>query len=194
MVVGADHRGRGGVGVWGDAASSRLTALRQRPGAPGGSGRRLGGGAGGPGLAGDACCPPCAGLACSGAQPGLGPVVLGRCFVGGRRAYRTTLRGNQARLRLPPQAARTVGPPEGADAPYESIARSAPCGAAAPLPQGGIDQHRCAGPPTPRVRTLCAEARTEGCWVRGGKGGGSLASSSRSAGVAHHLPLLDVGG
>jgi hypothetical protein len=31
MVVGADHRGRAGVGVWRDAASSRLTARRQRP-------------------------------------------------------------------------------------------------------------------------------------------------------------------
>jgi hypothetical protein len=29
----------------------------------------------------------------------------------------TTLSGNEIRLRLPPQAARTVGPPEGADAP-----------------------------------------------------------------------------
>jgi hypothetical protein len=32
MVVGADHCGRGGVGVWRVAASRPLTALRQRPG------------------------------------------------------------------------------------------------------------------------------------------------------------------
>jgi hypothetical protein len=32
MVVGADHRGRACVGVWRDAASRPLTALRQRPG------------------------------------------------------------------------------------------------------------------------------------------------------------------
>ena len=32
MVVGADHRGRVGVGVWRDAASRPLTARRQRPG------------------------------------------------------------------------------------------------------------------------------------------------------------------
>jgi hypothetical protein len=32
MVVGADHRGRACVGVWRDAASGPLTALRQRPG------------------------------------------------------------------------------------------------------------------------------------------------------------------
>jgi hypothetical protein len=31
MVVGADHRGRAGVGVWRDAATARLTARRQRP-------------------------------------------------------------------------------------------------------------------------------------------------------------------
>jgi hypothetical protein len=30
MVVGADHRGRGGVGVWRDAATGPLTARRQR--------------------------------------------------------------------------------------------------------------------------------------------------------------------
>jgi hypothetical protein len=50
MVVGADHRGRAGVGVWRDAATGPLTALRQRPdhaGAAAGSGRRLGGVAGG---------------------------------------------------------------------------------------------------------------------------------------------------
>jgi hypothetical protein len=29
----------------------------------------------------------------------------------------TTMRGNQGRLRLPPQAVRTEGPPKGADAP-----------------------------------------------------------------------------
>jgi hypothetical protein len=32
MVVGADHRGRAGVGVWRDAAPRPLTARRQRPG------------------------------------------------------------------------------------------------------------------------------------------------------------------
>jgi hypothetical protein len=50
MVVGADHRGRAGVGVWRDAASSRLTAWRHWPvtvGAPAGSGRRPDSGAGG---------------------------------------------------------------------------------------------------------------------------------------------------
>jgi hypothetical protein len=31
MVVGADHRGRAGVGVWRDAATGPLTALRYRP-------------------------------------------------------------------------------------------------------------------------------------------------------------------
>jgi len=31
VVVGADHRGRAGVGVWRDAATGPLTALRQRP-------------------------------------------------------------------------------------------------------------------------------------------------------------------
>jgi hypothetical protein len=31
MVVGADHRGRGGVGVWRDAATGPLTALRHQP-------------------------------------------------------------------------------------------------------------------------------------------------------------------
>jgi hypothetical protein len=32
MVVGADHRGRAGVGIWRDAATGPLTALGQRPG------------------------------------------------------------------------------------------------------------------------------------------------------------------
>ena len=81
VVVGADHRGRAGVGVWRDAASRPLTALRQRPD----HGRRscwtrptawrrgrwvhtLAGAADHPALLG----PPG-----SGVQPGLGPVALG---------------------------------------------------------------------------------------------------------------------
>jgi WD40 repeat protein len=60
------------------------------------------------------------GLGC--VLPGLGPMSLGpEQFVAGkatsfgcteqRRSYRTTLRGDQGRLRLPPQAARAEGPP-----------------------------------------------------------------------------------
>ena len=59
-----------------------------------------------------------------GYQPGLGPVVLGHreqlaagkaasfAFAQQRRSYRTTLRGNQGRLRLPPKAARAEGRPK----------------------------------------------------------------------------------
>jgi hypothetical protein len=79
----------------------------------------------------------------------------------------------------------------------ESIARGAPHGAAAPPPRGGpsaagcaadwphegIDQHRCTWPPTLGYAP-----------VRVGNDGGSPASSSRSAGAAHHLAFLDVGG
>jgi hypothetical protein len=57
MVVGADHRGRAGVGIWRDAATGPLTALANGPvtaGAPGGPGRRLGDGSGGPGPVGEA--------------------------------------------------------------------------------------------------------------------------------------------
>jgi transposase InsO family protein len=36
-----------------------------------------------------------------------------------RRSRRTTVRGNQVRLRLPPKTARTAGPPEGAAAPMD---------------------------------------------------------------------------
>jgi hypothetical protein len=49
MVVGADHRGRAGVGIWRDAATGPLTALASGPvtvGAPAGPGRRPGGVAG----------------------------------------------------------------------------------------------------------------------------------------------------
>ena len=55
---------------------------------------------------------------------------------GGWRFYRTTLSGKQGRLRLPPQAEPAEGPPKDADA-VESITRSAPPGAAAPLPRRG---------------------------------------------------------
>src|SRR4029450_2146685 len=57
MVVGADHRGRGGVGVWGDAARSRLTRAASGPvtaSAPAGPGRWRGDGSGGPGPGGEA--------------------------------------------------------------------------------------------------------------------------------------------
>jgi hypothetical protein len=50
---------------------------------------------------------------------------------GGSRACRATLRGNQVRLRLPPQAARTAGPP-----------RSRPRRAAAPLPRRASELDR----------------------------------------------------
>jgi hypothetical protein len=54
------------------------------------------------------------------------------CKRGSRQA---TLCGNQLRLRLPPEAARTTGPQERRQTDA-SIPRSAPLGAAAPLPRG----------------------------------------------------------
>jgi hypothetical protein len=51
-------------------------------------------------------------------------------------------------------------------------------------PLGGIDQHQCA---------LATGAKGTHP-LRVGTDGGPPASSSRSAGAAHHLPLLDVGG
>jgi hypothetical protein len=56
------------------------------------------------------------------------------------RSCHTTLRGNHGRLRLPPQAARTEGPPKGADAP---------------LPRRG----RVPSPPYQRVALACAGQR-----------------------------------
>jgi hypothetical protein len=50
MVVGADHRGRAGVGIWRDAATGPLTALASGPatvGTPAGPGQRPDGVAGG---------------------------------------------------------------------------------------------------------------------------------------------------
>ena len=47
-----------------------------------------------------------------------------------------TMRGNPDRLRLPPEAAQAEGPPRRRGHAVGSIARSAPPGAAAPLPRG----------------------------------------------------------
>ena len=80
MVVGADRRGRAGVGVWCDAATGPLTALRQRPGPGWGScwarpawwrGRW------GPGQVGRSRPPSLARPGGLRYQPGLGAVVLG---------------------------------------------------------------------------------------------------------------------
>jgi hypothetical protein len=89
MVMGADHRGRAGVGVWRDAATARLTARRHWPvtvGAPARPGRWRGDGSGGPGPVGEADQPALPGPPGSDTQPGLGSVVLGHReqFVAGR--------------------------------------------------------------------------------------------------------------
>jgi hypothetical protein len=81
MVVGADHCGRAGVGVWRDAASRPLTARHQRPD----HGRRSCStrptawrrGRWAPGPAGAADHPALPGPSGLGYQPGLGPVPLG---------------------------------------------------------------------------------------------------------------------
>src|SRR5512132_846441 len=79
MVVGADHRGRAGGGVWRDAASRPLTARISGPvtaSAPAGPGRWRGDRSGGPGP-GDEADPSVAGPPGSDTQPGLGSVALG---------------------------------------------------------------------------------------------------------------------
>jgi hypothetical protein len=88
MVVGADHRGRACVGVWRDAAARPLTALRQRRG----HGRRscwtrpTAWRRGRVQASGRSRPPALPGRRARGAQPGLGPVLLGHReqFVVGR--------------------------------------------------------------------------------------------------------------
>jgi hypothetical protein len=118
MVVGADHRGRAGVGVWRDATAGPLTgaasAARSWLALLLGPGRRPGGGAGGSRPSGRSRPSALPGPAGSGTQSGLGPVVPGHReqFVAGRshRSARAATPRSVLAWRWPPPAAAGSAP------------------------------------------------------------------------------------
>jgi hypothetical protein len=74
-----------------------------------------------------------------------------------------------------------------ADRPMHQSREAHPLGLAAPLPR--------LAPRGALTSTAAQATDAKGSHpVRVGNDGGSPASSSRSAGAAHHLPFLDVGG